>query len=348
MHLEAWPIQALAETLDPDLKIANGPHPERDLRAALEAHPDRAVRARGLDALDRLDAARDALDAAPAESLRDALAALDAVFVELTGREPVRNQGRAYGARTLAYVDCMRDLDVTVGPQLVEELTPALQVMFEAGRWYCGQVNEIGRRVIEQALPGGRGPFMPVLIEVLRTLMMLPPEIAAERAELQRRLAAVLAAIPTRRPPARAPRTPSRTTGRRGARASFTPLTCRSPPRARRRWPPASTSRSSATCIRATTRCCRACSCIAIATRPPSCTPMPPRRAGVPYLLPPWAPGIGVDARGAALTPLDSINIAAMPDVRAQGGRHTWLPHELLVDGGDLVHPSGELRVPLA
>ena len=94
-----------------------------------------------------------------------ALADLDAVFVELTGREPVRNAGRAYGARTLCYLDCMRDLDVTIGPGLLGEIAPALQVLFEAGSWYCGRVNEIGRRVIERALPtGGRGPFLPVLM----------------------------------------------------------------------------------------------------------------------------------------------------------------------------------------
>ena len=57
VHFEAWPVQALAETLDPELRIAAGPHPERDLRAALEAHPDAGVRTRGLDALDRLEAA---------------------------------------------------------------------------------------------------------------------------------------------------------------------------------------------------------------------------------------------------------------------------------------------------
>ncbi len=70
------------------------------------------------------------------ESLAASLGALDATFVELTGREPVRNPGRAYGARTLSYVDCMRDLDVTLGPPLVAGMAPALRVLFEASRWY--------------------------------------------------------------------------------------------------------------------------------------------------------------------------------------------------------------------
>src|SRR5262249_33061179 len=141
VHLESWGVQALAESIDPELKVGSGPWTERDLRVVLEAHPDEAVRDRGLAALERLEAARDAIDGAPPESLADALAALDGTFVDLTGREAFRNPGKAYGARTLAYVDCLRDLDVTVGPALVADVAPALQTLFEACRWYCGEVN---------------------------------------------------------------------------------------------------------------------------------------------------------------------------------------------------------------
>jgi hypothetical protein len=66
-----------------------------------------------------------------------------------------------------------------------------------------------------------------------------------------------------------------------------------------------------------------------------------------PILLPPLGPGLGVDARGAALTPASWIHVAAMPDTRAPGGVRTWLPTELLVDGTDAVDRSGELRIPL-
>ena len=68
MHFEAWPVQALAESLDPGLEVAAGPLPERELRALLAAHPDFGVRERGLAALARLEAARDAVAAAPRES----------------------------------------------------------------------------------------------------------------------------------------------------------------------------------------------------------------------------------------------------------------------------------------
>ena len=36
-----------------------------------------------------------------------------------------------------------------------------------------------------------------------------------------------------------------------------------------------------------------------------------------------------------------------MPETRAQGGRRTWMPDELMVDGVNLVDSTGALRVPL-
>ena len=161
-------MQALAAALDPQLRVAAGPRAERELRSALETHADASVRAYGLAALDRLEQARDVVADAPAESLADALMALDGTFVKLTGQAPVRNPGRAYGARTLAYVDCMRDVDLALGPRFVTDIAPALRVLFEAGRWYCGQVHAIGERVIDRCVPTGhRGPFAPILGQVV-------------------------------------------------------------------------------------------------------------------------------------------------------------------------------------
>ena len=188
-------MEALAEVLDPSYGSAPGPTRSRDLRAALESHPDADVRTRGpggaptgARGCPRRGGRR------TAETLRDALAALDETFVELTERDATRNPGMAYGARTLSYLDCMRDLDVTMGPALVADMAPALQTLFEAGRWYSGRVNAIGRRVVEEALPeGGRGPFMPVLMQVMRTLMQFPPEVGETVQELHDRLGRVLA-----------------------------------------------------------------------------------------------------------------------------------------------------------
>jgi hypothetical protein len=348
VHFEAWAVQALAEAIDPELRVATGPWAERDLRVLLESHLDPAVRGRGCEALDRLEAARAVVAAAPRESLAGALAALDATFVELTGRDPTRNPGRAYGARTLCYLDCMRDLEVELGPALVGGVAPALQTLFEAGRWFCGRVNAIGRRVVEDALPaGGRGPFAPVLGQVLRTLMQIPPELAGEVEELHRRLAVVL-------------RDPDpRTVGSRAVSAfgDHGPA-----------WPHAAFQSVDLQIAARDEAAVAAGDYLAVLGdahvgnnplmqgvfahrhgQPAALVGSFVDAVGVgrPVLLPPFGPHLGVEARGFPVTSDDMIHVAAMPDTRAQGGRRTWLPDELLVDGDDVVDRRGELRVPL-
>ena len=346
VHLEAWPVQALAETLDPELRIAAGPHPERELRAALDAHPDAAVRDRGLAALDRIESALDAVAAAGPGELRTALAALDETFVELTGRDATRNPGMAYGARTLSYLDCMRDLDVTMGRGLVAAMAPALQTLFEASRWWSGRVHGVARRIVEERLPaGGRGPFMPVLGPVLGRLMQLPPELDGELAEFHRRLRAVLAdpdpaTIGTRAAAAFADREPA--------------------------WRPAVFNSVDVQIAARDEAAVAGGDFLAVVGDVhPGTNPLvqgvfahrhpDPERfyaahrsgvgEGLPVMLPPWTPAMGQDGRGMPATSDDMVHIAVTPETRAQGGRRTWMAHELLVEGTDLVDRTGELRV---
>jgi hypothetical protein len=347
VHLEAWGVQALAAKLDPSLRVANGHHAERDLRALLEAHEDAGLRERGLAALDRLEAAHAQLASATRATLLDALRELDRVFVELTGEQPTRNPGRAYGARTLAYVDCMRDLDVELGPGLVAELAPVATAVLEAGRWYCGQVNEVARGVVEMALERiGDGPLGPVFGMVLGTLMSLPPQLDAHVAELQRRTDALLA-------------DPDRATLAERATAIFADHLPA--------WP---RSGFSSIDIQIAARDVGAVAdgdfLAIVGDVHPGDNPLAQGLFGLRHpdpqaflallardagaqpalLLPPWGPGMGVDARGFPLTARGDVVILA-PGGCAPSGTRGWSVEELLVEGRDVVDRAGTLRVSL-
>jgi Lantibiotic dehydratase, N terminus len=348
VHLEAWPVQALARQLDDDLHVAAGQYADRELRETLERHADPVVRAEGLAALDRLEAARAQVEAAGPGDLRAALADLDAVFSELTGQEPVRNAGRAYGARTLCYVDCMRDVDVRLGPGLIADSAPALRVLFEASRWYSGAVHQVGERVVRAALPAsGRGPLAPVLRDVVQQLMALPPELTGVVAELHHRIAELVS-------------DPDPATIADRAAALFADH--------RPAWPHAVFNSTDLQLAARSPEAVQSGDYLAVvgdvhpganplmqgvfAHRYPGPGTLAERFVrvtgpGVAMLLPPFAPGLGVDARGAPVAGDGIVPIAVMPETRAQGGLRTWLAHELELSDGDVVDRDGALRLPV-
>jgi hypothetical protein len=352
VHFEAWAVHALAESLDPELRIAAGPHTEDELRVALEDHADAGVRARGLVALGSLEAARDAVAAASPDELDAALAGLDAVFVELTGRDPTRNPGMAYGGRTVCYLDCLRDLLVTMGPGFVEDVAPALEVLFEAGRWYSGRVASVTWPLIESALPEeGRGPFGPVVGRVLRALFELGPDFSGDLGRVVEELHGRLEALLADPEPA--------TIGRRAvaAFADFEPG-----------WRHSVFSSVDLQVAGSDAAAVAAGDYLAVvgdvhlggnpliqgvfAHRHPDPAGflaqfVAAAGEGWPILLPPWTPTAGVESRGLPATTDDMIHIAVLPETRAPADRRTWLPDELLVDGTDMVDRTGQLRVPL-
>jgi hypothetical protein len=165
-----------------------GPVPERVLRERLTVHGDAHVRDRRLAALARLEAARDAVAAAGREGLPDALSALDSVFQELTGRHGARDEADTHGGRTIAYLDCMRDLDVTVGPLVMEELRATLPAVLAGSRWWCGIAYAVGKEQLARiADERGPGPLGPMLGELMGAALSLHEQLAAHVPELQRR-----------------------------------------------------------------------------------------------------------------------------------------------------------------
>ena len=244
----------------------------------------------------------------------------------------------------------MRDLDVTVGPAFVEELEPALVTLFEAGRWYCGRVQAIGEAVIAAALAedGERMPFGAVVARILPQLMQLPPAIGAEVAELQRRMATLIA-------------DPDVTTLGARARIAFADH--------RPAWPLACYQSVDVQIAAGDEQAIRDGDYLAvIGDMHPGSNPLlqglfgdrhpsPARMyellrhetgARLPLLLPPWGPGMLVDARGVPLMGDDAIHIAINPESSAPRGKRTWRAEELWVEGRTLVDSDGELRVCLA
>ena len=297
----------------------------RPARAARGPPRRRAARARARPRSTALVAARDALARAAARSCSTRWARSTPSSSSSPDVEPMRNPGRAYGARTLAYVDCMRDLDVTIGPGLVAEIAPALQVLFEAGRWYCGR-DPRGRPAGHRArrCRAGAGRSCRCSSRSCARSCMLPPAARPTSvAELRRRMAALLAD-----PDPRDARRPGRGDVRRPPagvavrRLSVRRRADRGRRRGgggRRRLPRG----RSATCIPAPTRCCRASSPIAIPTRRGLLRPAsPPRSARASRTCcRPTGPGMRRrrPRRRRAAGAMRSTS-PRMPDVRAPGG----------------------------
>ena len=185
VHLETWAVEALARALGDDALLPMDPFPERALRARL------AGNAEGLEALDRLEAARSAVAAASPDDLPLALDELDRVFEELTGRAATRGEGDSGGGRTVAYLDCMRDLDLALGPAVRDELRTTLPAILEASRWWCGRVFARGADALARVADGRDGPIGPLLGELMAVAWDLHARMADEQRELQRRWASV-------------------------------------------------------------------------------------------------------------------------------------------------------------
>lgn len=193
VHLEVWAVEAVARKAGIDSVLPMSPYPERDLRVRLAGRPDSTERARALAALDRLEAARDVVALAGRDDLLGALTALDRLFEELTGRAAARREDDSDGGRTVAYLDCMRDLELTLGPAVLAELRATLPALLASSRWWCGVAYAAGRERLERIADArGPGPLAPMLGELMSAAWALFEDLTGEAEELQRRWAALL------------------------------------------------------------------------------------------------------------------------------------------------------------
>jgi hypothetical protein len=122
-------------------------HPERLLRQLLNRIEDEELRRPALVSLDRLEQARDKVAAAfgNADQLNLAVQELEQVFEDVTGSAGSRLGGKMYAGRTLFYQDCRRDVDIDVGPAVLESITPPLSLVLKSARWFSHRVAEVCR-----------------------------------------------------------------------------------------------------------------------------------------------------------------------------------------------------------
>jgi hypothetical protein len=125
-----------------------------------------------------------------------ALDAFDDTFWELTGKRPLQPDGGA-GGRTPLYLDCMRDLEMDVGPALVEELACSLPPFLDSARWYCGKSFAHGRRIVSEVMgsapAAAHGSLAAKFARVMSELTNLPKMLLPDLEELQRRWDGLLA-----------------------------------------------------------------------------------------------------------------------------------------------------------
>jgi hypothetical protein len=123
---------------------------ESVLRSYLKGIGDEAVRARALEPLRRLGEHRDAIAAADdPERLAAAMAALDEEFSTLTGHDARRRGGQTYAGRTLAYVDAVRDLDLTFGQAVLDRLAP-LTPLLDSARWLTAELAQAYGQILDE------------------------------------------------------------------------------------------------------------------------------------------------------------------------------------------------------
>ncbi|MEU4928592.1 lantibiotic dehydratase [Streptomyces yokosukanensis] len=125
------------------LELPTSPTSEEELLAALERIEDPAVREAAQAPVRALVDARADLQQVwdQPDRLRAELDRLEATHTVLTGAPATRNDGLAYGGRTLAYLECRRDVTVGLGASFVDALRP-LTLVLDSVRWLTWHIGE--------------------------------------------------------------------------------------------------------------------------------------------------------------------------------------------------------------
>jgi Lantibiotic dehydratase, N terminus len=127
--------------------IPSGAHPETGLRNALEQIEDEPLRYWSLALLNELEAAKAGVEASHGneQALDEAYENLEKTFTRITGAPASRHAGKVYAGRTLIYLDCRRDVEVSLGSDLLSSLGKPLGLLLDSARWFAARVAETYR-----------------------------------------------------------------------------------------------------------------------------------------------------------------------------------------------------------
>jgi hypothetical protein len=179
-------------------------HAERRLAQRLSRVPDAGARQAALADLGRLVSAKDEVAASGGDPqrLETALASVAAHFEDITGRPGGHRPGEAYAARTILYEDCVRDVQVTLGADVLESLGESLALVLHSARWLTARVGEIylrqlgdyyariSKRTGTGWIPLGR--LLAIAAPDFYVGAGVPPLVADAVKEMQQRWAAIV------------------------------------------------------------------------------------------------------------------------------------------------------------
>lgn len=185
-------------------------YPDQFFRKQLEKIDDAGVRQSALALLEPLEEARAAVAAAAgeAEHLDLALAHLEATFSALTGKDASREDGKTYAGRTLIYEDCRRDIEVELGPDLLEELGRPLALLSLIARWLSFTAAQLFQEAFQEAYAELARKADSASVNFANFWLWIQPLLPTDTAQglmktlvprLQERWSTILAASPGRR-----------------------------------------------------------------------------------------------------------------------------------------------------
>lgn len=133
------------------------PYPERSLRAQLERLGKAGERP--LSKLSELMDDRDQLAKAAGNpgATAKALRAINSSFERIAEISANRNAGQTYGARTIVFEDCARNLELRLPQKLIEGIGPALSLLLQSSRWSTWEIAKKYRAQFEESFDALEG-----------------------------------------------------------------------------------------------------------------------------------------------------------------------------------------------